>query len=137
MHFPQTSNAWLFAIFKNFIHSQLLKPIFCRRTVVKLTQTKLIKLQNRLFYGNVISPFAKKLFLLPFTSHWSTQNISFSGSGYVIKPPQPSSASWRVPTLRLWNYYILEWKTVLQHTFLKSDQSKKNRFSIKNPEYQI
>ena len=25
----QTSNAWMFAMFKNFIHSQLLKPIFC------------------------------------------------------------------------------------------------------------
>jgi len=27
MHFPQTWNAWKFAIFKNFTHSQLLKPI--------------------------------------------------------------------------------------------------------------
>jgi len=25
---PQTSIAWIFAMFKNFIHSQLLKPIF-------------------------------------------------------------------------------------------------------------
>jgi len=32
----QTSNAWMFAMIKNFIHSQLLKPIFCPRTVVKL-----------------------------------------------------------------------------------------------------
>jgi len=36
MRFPQTSNTWMFAMFKNFIHSQLLKPIFCPRTVVKL-----------------------------------------------------------------------------------------------------
>jgi len=26
MRFPQTSNAWMFAMFKNFIHSHLLKP---------------------------------------------------------------------------------------------------------------
>jgi len=44
------------------------------------------------FYHSVISPFAKKLFLLAFSSHCSTQNISFSDSGYVIKPLQPSSA---------------------------------------------
>jgi len=40
----------------------------------------------------VISPFAIKLFLLPFSSHCSTQNIGFSDSGSVIKPPQLSSA---------------------------------------------
>jgi len=40
---------------------------------------------------NVISPFAVKLFLLPFSSRCSTQ-ISFSGPVYLIKPPQPSSA---------------------------------------------
>jgi len=28
MRFPQTWNAWKFAMFKNFIHSQLLKPMF-------------------------------------------------------------------------------------------------------------
>jgi len=27
MRFPQTSNAWMFAMFKNCIHCQLLKPI--------------------------------------------------------------------------------------------------------------
>jgi len=27
MRFPLTSNAWMFAMFKNFIHSELLKPI--------------------------------------------------------------------------------------------------------------
>jgi len=26
MRFPQTSNTWMFAMLKNFIHSQLLKP---------------------------------------------------------------------------------------------------------------
>jgi len=50
------------------------------------------------FYRSVISPFAIKLFLLPFSFHCSTQNIGFSDSGYVIKPPQQSSA---VTELRL------------------------------------
>jgi len=55
----------------------------------------MIKLQNRLFYSSVTSPFAVKLFLLSFTSHCSTKNIGFNDSGYVIKPPQPSSAFYR------------------------------------------
>ena len=33
MRFPQASNAWKFAMFKNFIHSQLLKPIFCPQSL--------------------------------------------------------------------------------------------------------
>jgi len=48
MRFPQTFNTWMFAMFKNFIYSQLFKPIFCPRTVVKLRWAKLIKLHNRL-----------------------------------------------------------------------------------------
>jgi len=28
MRFPQTWNAWKFAMFKNFMHSQQLKPFF-------------------------------------------------------------------------------------------------------------
>jgi len=35
MRFPQTSNTWMFAMFQNFVHSQLLE-LFCPRTVVKL-----------------------------------------------------------------------------------------------------
>jgi len=38
----------MFVMFKNFIHSQLLKPIFFPQTVVKLTLPKIIKLQNGL-----------------------------------------------------------------------------------------
>jgi len=51
MRFPQTWKAWKFAMFKlkEFIHSQLLKPILCPQTIVKLRQPKIIKLQNRLF----------------------------------------------------------------------------------------
>jgi len=44
-----------------------------------------------------MSPFAVKLCLLPFSSHCSTQNIGFSDFGYVIKPPQPSSAVYGAP----------------------------------------
>jgi len=36
MRFPQTWNAWKFAMFKKVIHSQVLKPIFWPRTVVKI-----------------------------------------------------------------------------------------------------
>jgi len=36
MRFRQTCNTWMFAMFKNFIHSQRLNPIFCPRTIVKL-----------------------------------------------------------------------------------------------------
>jgi len=77
--------------------SQLLKPIFCPRTVVKLRLAKIIKLQNRriLLWCNI--PFAVKLFLLPFSCHCSRQNIGFSDSVYVMKPLQPSSAVWWAP----------------------------------------
>jgi len=41
---PETSNTWMFAMFKNFIHSQLLKPIFlslnhCETQISKNYQT--------------------------------------------------------------------------------------------------
>jgi len=51
-----------------------------------------MKLQSRLFYRSVISPFSVKLFLLPFNSHCSMKKIGFNDSGYVIKPSQPSFA---------------------------------------------
>jgi len=68
-----------------------------------------------LFYRNVISPIAVKLLLLPFSSHCSTQNTGFSDSGYVIKPPQPSSAAYGDPPFTghllqitfTTNYYII------------------------------
>jgi len=49
MLFPQTSNAWMFAMFENFVHSQLLKPIFLstNRCETQITK-KNFKLQNRL-----------------------------------------------------------------------------------------
>jgi len=51
------------------------------------------------FHRNVISPFANKLFLLSvsFSYHCSKQTIVFSDSGYVIQPPQPSSAVYGSP----------------------------------------
>ena len=75
-------------MFKSFIHSQLLKPIFCPRTVVKLRQPKIFKHQNIPFHRTVTSPLAVQLFLLPFSFRCSTQNIGFNDSGYVIKPLQ-------------------------------------------------
>jgi len=45
-----------------------------------LDYQKLSNFKVDLFYCSVISPFAVKLFLLPFGSHCSTQNISFSDS---------------------------------------------------------
>jgi len=80
-------------MFKNFIHSQLLKPIFVSRNHCE-TQIyqKLSNFGIYFFNHSVMSPFAVQLFLLPFSSHCSKQNISFSHSGYVIKPLQQSSA---------------------------------------------
>jgi len=92
MHFPQTSNSWMFALFKNFVHAQLLKLIFLPKPLWNSDKQKLSNLRIGFFYRSVMSPFAIKLFLLPFSSHCSMQNIGFSNSGYVIKPPQPSSA---------------------------------------------
>ena len=44
MHSPQTSNTWMYAMFKIFFHSQLLKPIFlslnhCETLISKNYQT--------------------------------------------------------------------------------------------------
>jgi len=44
MHFSQTCNAWIFAMFNTFVHSQLLKPIFltpnhCETQITKNYQT--------------------------------------------------------------------------------------------------
>ena len=97
MRFPHTWNAWKFAMLKNFIHSQLLKPVFLFTNRCETQITKIIKLQNSLFNRIVISPFAVQLILLPFSSHCSTQIIGFSDSRYVIKPPQPSSAIYGAP----------------------------------------
>jgi len=58
---------------------------------------KLSNFRIDFFYHSVISPFAIKLFLLPFSSHCWTQNIVFSNSGHVIKSPQPSSTVHRAP----------------------------------------
>jgi len=88
----------MFAMFKIFIHLPLLKPIFVPEPLWNSDYQKLSNFRIDFFYRNVISPFAVELFLLSFSSHCSTQNIGFSDSCYVIKPPQPSSA---VTELRL------------------------------------
>jgi len=98
MPFPQTFNAWIFAMFENFMHSQLLKPIFFPEPLWSSDKQQLSYFRIDFFYRSVISPFAIDLFLLPFTSHCSTQNIACSDSGFVIKPPQPSSAVYGAPS---------------------------------------
>jgi len=47
------------------------------------------------------------LFFLPFSSHSSTQNIGFGDSGYVIKPPQPSSATNGAPHFTGYLCYVI------------------------------
>jgi len=80
----------------SYIHS-CCNLFFCPRTVVKLRQTKITKLKIDFFCRSVTSPFAVKLFLLPFTSHCSTKKIGFNDSGCFNKPPQPSSAIYGAP----------------------------------------
>ena len=87
----------MFAMFKNFIHSQLLKPIFGAEPLLKAGNEKLPNFRIDFFYRSVISPFAVKFFSLPFSSHCLMQNIGFSHSGYVIKPPYPNSSGYGAP----------------------------------------
>jgi len=91
-------------MFKKCILSQLLKPIFCPRTVVNSDNEKSLNFRIDFFYRSVISPFAINLFLLLFTSHCSTQIIGFSDSGCVIKPPQPSSSIYGAPPFQGTSY---------------------------------
>jgi len=60
---PQASNAWMFAMFKNFIHLQLLKPFFVPEPLWNSDNQKLSNFRIY-FYHSVISPFAVKIFLL-------------------------------------------------------------------------
>jgi len=69
------------------VETYFLSPNRCENQITKNYQTSV-----DFFYRSVISPFAVKLFFLPFSSHCSMHNINFSDSSYVIKPPQPSFA---------------------------------------------
>jgi len=60
MHFSQTSNAWMFAMFKNVIYSQLLKILSPNRCYNSDNQ-KLSNFRKDLFYHNAISSIAVKL----------------------------------------------------------------------------
>ena len=62
MRLPQTSNAWMFAMFKNFIHSQLLKSIFFSPNRCETQITKNYQTSEEFFYRSVISTFAKNYF---------------------------------------------------------------------------
>jgi len=55
--------------------------LFCPWTILKLDNEKLQSFKIDFFYQSVTSPFALKLFLLPFTTYCSTKNIVFIGSG--------------------------------------------------------
>ena len=66
---------------------------------------KLSNFRIDFFYCSVTSTFAIKLFLLPFTSHCSAQNVGFRDSGYVIKPPQPSSALHGAPPFTGYHFW--------------------------------
>jgi len=98
MRFPQTWNIWKFAMFENFINSQLLKPIVLSpEPLWNSDNQKISNFKINFFYCIVTSSFVVKLFLLLFSSRCSTQNIGFNDSGNVIKPPQPSSAIYGAP----------------------------------------
>ena len=87
---------------------------------------KLLNFRKHFFYCSVISPFAINLFLLPFSSHCLMQNIDFSDSGYVIKPPQPSSAIYGAPRFTV---YCQKWWDTGQNVLkqLGDDSCKGNR----------
>jgi len=74
-------------MFTNFIHSQLLELICLSPNCCEAQISKNYQTSKYTFYRSVLSTFAVQLFLLPFSSHCSMQNISFTDSGYVIKPP--------------------------------------------------
>jgi len=64
-------------MFKNYIHSQLLKRIFFVPNHCGTQITKITKLQNTLFYHSVKSLFAVQLFLgsVYFTADFLAQQI--------------------------------------------------------------
>jgi len=79
-------------------------------------------------YRSVTSLFLVQLFLLPFSSHSSTQNIGFNDSRYVIKPPQPSSAIYGAPPFT--GNQQLTCKQVVKHDFAEVSYFVWNVFSI-------
>jgi len=98
MRFPQTSNAWMFVMFKIlFIHNCWHLFFVVPEPLWNSDKQKLSNSRIDFFYHSAKSLFAIKLFLLPFSSYCSTQNIGFSDFGCVIKPPQPSSAVHEAP----------------------------------------
>jgi len=120
MRFPQTWNAWnwKFAMFKNVIHSQLLKPLFmspnrCETQITKNYQT------SKYIYCSIISPFQYNYFYYRLVLILlNTKYRFFSDSGYVIKPPQPSSTIcralpftlYRAPNSNKWVTLTLSFK---------------------------
>jgi len=89
---------------KNFNFHNCSNLFFVPEPLRNSDKEKLLNFRTDLFYHSVISPFAVNLFLLPFTSHCSTQNIGFSDFGYVIKPPNQSPL---FTELRLWQGTVI------------------------------
>jgi len=56
MRFPQTSNTWMFAMFKNFIHSQLLKLIFLSPNHCETRKQELSNFRTDFFYRGAVVP---------------------------------------------------------------------------------
>jgi len=98
-------------IFPFFDFTTQLFPLRLRH---QTSATKLRYLRSSAF--NRQPPFAVKLFLLPFTFHCSTKNIGFNDSGYVIKPPQPSSAIYGAPPFT-GNPLLLSMLVICKHRF--------------------
>jgi len=98
--------------FKNLYFHNCWNPFFVPKLLWNSDKKKLLNFRIDFFYCSVISPFTINLFLLPFSSHCSTQNIGFSDFGYVIKPPLPSYTIYRAPPFTghcqngcFWNSY--------------------------------
>ena len=68
----------MFAMFKNFMNSQLIAYFFVLEPLWNSDYQKLSNFRIDFFYRSAISPFAVKLFLLPFTSQCSMQNIGLA-----------------------------------------------------------
>jgi len=97
VRFTQTCNIWNVCDVKKMYTFTTDETFFVPEPLWNSDKEKLIKFRIDFFCCSVISPFAINLFLLQIRSHCSMKNIGFRDSGYVIKPPQPSSAIYGAP----------------------------------------
>jgi len=97
MRFPQTWNAWKFGMFKILHIHNYWNVFFVPEPLWNSDNQKFSNFKIDFFYRSVISHFVVQLFLLTFSFQCWTQKIGFRDSGYVIKPPQTSSALYEAP----------------------------------------